>query len=104
MIEPGNTGSLEILNPIDETGWDDLLAPHPNSSFFHSAAWAKVLHDSYGYQPFYFARRQGDQLVSLAPVMEAKSGFSVRRQPVPGCGSLSRPLSDVGGPGGVSRA
>lgn len=79
MIETDHAGSLEILNPLDEIQWDNLLATHPESSFFHSAAWANVLHDTYGYQPFYFTRRKDARLVSLAPMMEVKSGLTGKR-------------------------
>ncbi len=49
--EPIAAGSLEVqvIDPAREGTWDDLVATHPQSSVFHSSAWAKVLMNTYGY-------------------------------------------------------
>jgi hypothetical protein len=39
------------INPLLYPGWDALLEAHPGSSFFHTAAWARVLHETYGHLP-----------------------------------------------------
>lgn len=78
--------ALDIVNPLDYPGWDDLLQtsaagrsnPEPcacsrTPSFFHSAAWARVLHEAYGYKPLYFTEFSGDRLSALIPVMEIRS-------------------------------
>lgn len=65
--------TLQILNPIQYPKWDDLLLNSPGYSFFHSSAWAKVLSESYGYTPKYFAMVQEEKLLAIIPVMEVKS-------------------------------
>ena len=64
---------LEIINPLEYPGWDDLVLSQPDYSFFHSSHWARVLHDSYGYQPCYFAVFDRRKLSACLPVMEIKS-------------------------------
>lgn len=71
---------IEIINPIDYQGWDDeLLTSHERSSFFHTAIWARVLWDSYGYTPLYFTVREHDRLLGLLPMMEVNSMITGRR-------------------------
>ena len=70
---------IQILDPTTYQGWDDLLLTNPQSSFFHTAAWAKVLHNSYGYKPLYFAQIENDQLQGLLAVMEINSFLTGRR-------------------------
>jgi hypothetical protein len=65
--------SIEIINPITYEGWDELLLASDQSSFFHTAAWAKVLHESYNYTPLYFTSIQNSKFKILFPVMEVKS-------------------------------
>jgi hypothetical protein len=49
---------LQRYDPLRDPAWDEVLATCSNPSFFYSTAWARVLHDSYGYQPHYFVDRQ----------------------------------------------
>ena len=47
--------SLDTVDPSLEIGWDDLVLSHPECTFFHGAAWVKVLKDAYGFTPHYLA-------------------------------------------------
>jgi hypothetical protein len=79
--------NLQILNPLDIPDWDDLLLAAEGSSFFHSSAWARVLCDTYGYKPLYFASREKDKLAALIPFMEVNSILTGKR-------GVSLPFSD----------
>jgi lipid II:glycine glycyltransferase (peptidoglycan interpeptide bridge formation enzyme) len=70
---------FEVLNPLDLPDWDSEVAAHPEATFFHSSAWARVLAESYGYAPVYFTARQGESLCALLPVMEVDSVLTGRR-------------------------
>ena len=70
---------VHCINPLEYPGWDALLATHPGSTFFHSAAWAKVLRKTYDCSPSYFAVLEGDRLLALLPVMEVNSPLTGRR-------------------------
>ena len=65
--------SLELADPSGDPGWDQLLAGHPETTVFHTAAWARVLSSSYGYQPFYFRAIDKGKLSALLPFMEIRS-------------------------------
>lgn len=65
--------NFQIINPITYKDWDDLLVTSDQSTFFHTSAWAKVLHEAYSYKPVYFTLIQNSKLKILLPVMAVKS-------------------------------
>ncbi len=71
--------AVQCVNPARQPGWEALLAAQPNSSFFHSAAWAEVLAVTYGYAPRYFTLESDDGLQALLPLMEVDSWLTGRR-------------------------
>ncbi len=68
-----------MVDPLQRADWDSLLAAHPQSTIFHGASWARVLHDTYGHQPFYAAQFEGHRLAGLLPLMEVSSRLTGRR-------------------------
>jgi len=70
---------LQIINPLEYPGWDELLLTNENCSFFHSSSWARVLCESYKYKPLYFTLISNGELSDLIPVMEIKSLLTGRR-------------------------
>lgn len=73
------TVELEILNPLELDDWDELLLTNENYSFFHTSAWATVLHESYQYKPLYFTSIENGELLVLVPLMEIRSPLTGRR-------------------------
>ena len=43
---------LNIIDPLTDTRWDDLVARHPRASAFHRRGWLEALKQTYGYKPF----------------------------------------------------
>ena len=74
-----NRSTAVVLNPLEQSNWEELLSTHPDSSFFHSSAWAKVLNDTYGYTPAYFTIRENNRLAGLWPFMEVNSWLTGKR-------------------------
>jgi hypothetical protein len=70
---------FEILNPLDIPDWDSLVLATGKGSIFHSAAWARVLYESYGYKPVYFTVFENGNLSSVMPFMEVNSRFTGKR-------------------------
>ena len=70
---------LNIINPLEYPGWDELLLTNENCSFFHSSSWARVLCESYKYKPLYFTSIRNGGLSDLIPIMEIKSLLTGRR-------------------------
>jgi hypothetical protein len=72
---------IQIINPIEYPGWDELLLTSTQSTFFHTSAWAKVLSESYKYKPLYFTIIEKGMLSALIPVMEINSFLTGKRSP-----------------------
>ena len=62
-------GSAQRLSPLEKPEWDKLVRSHRDASFFHSASWAGVLHDTYGHAPHYFCTLNDERLSAVLPVM-----------------------------------
>ena len=43
----------ELVNPLTENSWEKIITMHRDATIFHSAAWARVLVDTYGHRPCY---------------------------------------------------
>ena len=43
---------MNIIDPLTDTRWDDLVARHPSASAFHGRGWLEALRQTYGYNPF----------------------------------------------------
>ena len=79
------------IDPLSDLAWDRLAAAHPDFTFFHSSAWAKVLHSTYGHEPVYHRFYRGDQLAAMLPMMEVRSPLTGRR-------GVCLPFTDSCGP------
>jgi hypothetical protein len=69
----------QILDPLSCKNWDERLKHHEKASFFHGQAWARVLLETYRYQPLYFCTANADSIVNLLGVMEVKSFLTGKR-------------------------
>ncbi|MGB2930040.1 MAG: hypothetical protein WBB70_14140, partial [Desulfobacterales bacterium] len=70
---------LQIINPIEHPNWDNLLLTNDNYSFFHTSGWAKVISETYNYQPLYFTEIDNGKLNSLIPIMAINSPLTGQR-------------------------
>ena len=43
---------MNIIDPLSDTRWDDLVARHSRASAFHRRGWLEALKQTYGYKPF----------------------------------------------------
>lgn len=95
--KPGNALNVELnrsisperqrINPAEDSHWNALLAAQPKRSFFHTAEWARVLADTYGYAPVYFGAGEAGGQCSWLPLMEVDSWLTGRR-------GISLPFTD----------
>jgi CelD/BcsL family acetyltransferase involved in cellulose biosynthesis len=42
---------LNVIDPLTDTRWDDLVASHPRATAFHRRGWLEALKHTYGYEP-----------------------------------------------------
>ena len=85
--KPKEAFTPEVYNPLHVPGWNLLLENTPGATFFHTENWARVLMDTYGYRPLYFAVLGENRMTFLWPFMEVKSFITGRR-------GISLPFSD----------
>ncbi|MDR3569095.1 MAG: GNAT family N-acetyltransferase [Syntrophobacteraceae bacterium] len=78
---------FEFINPLNFPGWDDLVLSAGDYSFFHCTAWTRVLCESYGYRPSFFAMTEKAKLLAVIPFLEVNSFLTGRR-------AVSLPFSD----------
>jgi hypothetical protein len=89
-LEASRSTSRDIqrINPIGYAGWNALIASQPKYSFFHTAEWAKVLAETYGYTPVCFVTGENGGVSDLLPLMEVDSWLTGRR-------GIGLPFTDV---------
>lgn len=71
--------TIQVVNPLTIPDWDRRVATHVDSTFFHGATWARVLHETYGFAPVYFAAFEADRMRALLPCMEVDTFPGGRR-------------------------
>src|SRR5688572_14066065 len=69
----------ELLNPLQEPRWNDAVAMRSDATVFHSAQWARVISESYGYRPQYALFESERGIVGMIPTMEVSSLWTGRR-------------------------
>ncbi len=76
---PSGSVAVQRLSPLEDSQWDTKLASLAEATCFHTAAWARVLHDTYGYSPCCFAITRPDGFQSLLPLMGVSSFLTGKR-------------------------
>lgn len=70
---------FDLLNPLTDPRWNETVLNSSGYSVFHSANWARVLAESYGFFPRYRGLVQGRKFQCLLPLMEISSRLTGRR-------------------------
>ncbi len=70
---------VRIVNPLASPDWDRFARRHPDATIFHSSAWARLLHDTYGFAPAYLVRHSRETVVAGWPLMEVGGRLRGRR-------------------------
>jgi len=79
-VRPAGAPAIRQVDPVvEDDRWDAGLADCPSATFFHTAAWARVLEEAYGFRPAYFTLRAAGKLCAVLPVMEIDSWLTGRR-------------------------
>jgi hypothetical protein len=73
------TLTFQLIDPREDTDWDEQVMLHPKATVFHGSHWARVLTRSYGQTPLYLRVKTGSELVTLLPLNEVVSRFTGRR-------------------------
>jgi hypothetical protein len=70
---------IHITNPLEQENWNSELLSHEDYSFFHTATWANILHESYGYTPLYFTINDENRSTAMIPFTEVNSPLTGKR-------------------------
>ena len=73
------TWEVNVVDPTRDPDWDGLVASHPGSNFFHTAAWVKVLCKTYGHKPISLLLSRNGEPATLVPLLEVSSPLTGRR-------------------------
>lgn len=79
---------IQRVNPLEIGNWDEIVTRFPHAGVFHTAGWARVLHDTYGYEPLYLLDGEVTQPRAILPLMEVSSFLTGRR-------GVSLPFTDA---------
>lgn len=77
----------DFVNPLQVPQWNTRMLEQAGSTFFHSAEWARVLVEAYGYEPQYAVFREAERTLGILPIMEVRSLWTGNR-------GISLPFSD----------
>jgi hypothetical protein len=77
MIKPAI--KVAVVNPLNDPAWNDTILSCDNGTIFHSANWAKLITETYGYHPTYFTISDQGTFRGCLPVMEVNSFLTGRR-------------------------
>ena len=91
MLAAAPIVKIHSIDPLSDPAWDRLAGSHPEFTFFHSSAWARVLSATYGHTPQYYSFINETKLTALLPMMEVRSLITGRR-------GVCLPFTDSCGP------
>ena len=96
----GSEAKVAVVNPLRSAQWNDTLLGCGQSTVFHTANWARLLAECYGYHPAYFTLSEQGAFKGCLPVMEVHSMLTGRRGVslsfADCCGALARGPEDFG--------
>ncbi len=67
---------LKIIDPLNDTRWDEFVNNHPEGSVFHLSNWAKVMINTYNFKPFYLiSENASGNIKSVLPFFLVDNGI-----------------------------
>jgi hypothetical protein len=84
---------ISIINPQEDSRWDNFVFKHPYSSIYHTAAWQKVINDAYRLEPLYVALEEKERgIVGGIPLFGVDSKLSQKKLSALPCAQYCNPL------------
>ncbi|MCB2167364.1 MAG: GNAT family N-acetyltransferase [Deltaproteobacteria bacterium] len=71
--------NIQIIDPTTFPHWNRQIAAFQDATAFHTANWARVLVETYRYNPRYFCTFNNGQLENVVPVLEIRSSLTGKR-------------------------
>ncbi len=76
---PALEPTVAVVDPTRDSRWDSIISRFGDANVFHSAAWSRVLNESYGYKPLCLVAESEGEPSAVLPLMEANSWLTGRR-------------------------
>lgn len=65
--------TVQFVDPLDDPAWDRKVAQFGEATTFHSAAWCRVLKETYGFRPLYAVADTAGEWRGVLPLMEVNN-------------------------------
>ena len=52
LLSKSESVKIQIIDPLVDRRWDELVSRHPMASVFHQRGWLEALAHTYGYEPY----------------------------------------------------
>ena len=69
------TLAIRPLDPAREPAWDSFVDAMPDGTFFHRAAWAKVIQRAFGHRTHYTLAERDGAIVGILPLAQVKTAL-----------------------------
>ena len=83
--------TCRLLDEAGEPAWDAFVAAHPDGTFFHRAAWRRVVEQAFGHRTHYLMAERDGAITGVLPLGHVKSALF-------GSSLISVPFCVYGGP------
>jgi CelD/BcsL family acetyltransferase involved in cellulose biosynthesis len=84
---PSADRTTQCVNPAEVSDWDAMVATLPAVTFFHRAAWVRVLQIAYGFSPSFLVTKTDGKVSGVLPLVAVNSWLTGRR-------GISLPFTD----------
>ena len=64
---------IKTLQASDYARWDAYVLKHPDATFFHRAAWQRVIEAAFGHRTYFLYAEQHGAIVGVLPLVQIKS-------------------------------
>ncbi len=65
--------ACRLLDAAGEAAWDAFVAAHPDGTFFHRAAWRRVIEQAFGHRTQYLLTERDGAITGVLPLARVKS-------------------------------
>jgi FemAB-related protein (PEP-CTERM system-associated) len=88
--------ACRLLDAASEPAWDAFVALHPDGTFFHRAAWRRVIEQSFGHRTYYLLAERNGAITGVLPLCHVRTRLF-------GSTLISVPFCVQGGPLAMDR-
>ena len=64
---------IRPLDPSNAPAWDRFVAAQPSATFFHQAAWARVLQQAFRHRPLHVMAERDGAVTGVLPLVEVRT-------------------------------